>query len=222
MRARVAAWYTSSFTIGASLSFLRALAGMYMPGLRVVIAWAALPRADPEIATAPRPVPADSADAAGSTSGPRQPREAIGAPFFAADAVVDEASPPEGLPDRAGSIDGLSGATSGSSRSGRDRAFAAAHVDPWQDLKASRAIPDRRSLARGRRHPGGRDHERTLTPFRWIFCTPTADFFSDFGHRADWGESRRGRGQVYRGSAAVFRLMSSLLAVARMRPKKNA
>src|SRR4029077_19578941 len=57
--------------------------------------------------------------------------------------VVDEASPPEGLPDRAGSIDGLSGATSGSSRSGRDPAFAAAHVDPWQDLKASRALKTR-------------------------------------------------------------------------------
>src|SRR4029077_17981442 len=45
----------------------------------------------------------------------------------------------------------------------------------------------------------------TLHPlFRCILCTLTADFFSDFGHRADWGESRRGRGQVYRGSAAVF------------------
>jgi hypothetical protein len=46
-------------------------------------------------------------------------------------------------------------------------------------------IPDRRSLACGRRHPGGRDHKRILTPFRWIFCTPTAVFFSDFRHRAD-------------------------------------
>ena len=32
----------------------------------------------------------EAADAAGSASGSREPREAIGAPFFAADAVVDE------------------------------------------------------------------------------------------------------------------------------------
>jgi predicted MFS family arabinose efflux permease len=68
MRARVAAWYTSSFTIGASLSFLLGRIGTLL-GWRsafvlagilstagVVIAWAALPRADPEIAKEPRPV----------------------------------------------------------------------------------------------------------------------------------------------------------------------
>src|SRR3984893_696602 len=59
MRARIAAWYTSSFTIGASLSFLLGRIGTLL-GWRsafvlagilstagVVIAWAALPRADP-------------------------------------------------------------------------------------------------------------------------------------------------------------------------------
>jgi predicted MFS family arabinose efflux permease len=58
MRARIAAWYTSSFTIGASLSFLFGRVGM-MLGWRcafavagmlgavgVLIAWAALPRED--------------------------------------------------------------------------------------------------------------------------------------------------------------------------------
>src|SRR5712675_820564 len=68
MRARIAAWYTSSFTIGASLSFLLGRIGTLL-GWRsafvlagilstaaVVIAWAALPRADPEIAKEPRPV----------------------------------------------------------------------------------------------------------------------------------------------------------------------
>ena len=68
MRARIAAWYTSSFTIGASLSFLFGRIGTLL-GWRsafvlagilstasVVIAWAALPRADPEIAKEPRPV----------------------------------------------------------------------------------------------------------------------------------------------------------------------
>ena len=67
-RARIAAWYTSSFTIGASLSFLFGRIGTLL-GWRsafvlagilstagVVIAWAALPRADPETATEPRPV----------------------------------------------------------------------------------------------------------------------------------------------------------------------
>ena len=62
MRARIAAWYTSSFTIGASLSFLLARIGT-MLGWRsafvlagvlstagAVIAWAALPRNDPAIA----------------------------------------------------------------------------------------------------------------------------------------------------------------------------
>jgi len=68
MRARIAAWYTSSFTIGASLSFLLGRIGT-LSGWRsafvlagilstagVVIAWAALPRTDPEIAKEPRPV----------------------------------------------------------------------------------------------------------------------------------------------------------------------
>jgi len=68
MRARIAAWYTSSFTIGASLSFFLGRIGTLL-GWRsafvlagilstaaVVIAWAALPRADPEIAKEPRPV----------------------------------------------------------------------------------------------------------------------------------------------------------------------
>jgi predicted MFS family arabinose efflux permease len=68
IRARIAAWYTSSFTIGASLSFLLGrigtlfgwrsafvLAGV-LSTAGVVIAWAALPRADPEIAKEPRPL----------------------------------------------------------------------------------------------------------------------------------------------------------------------
>jgi predicted MFS family arabinose efflux permease len=68
MRARIAAWYTSSFTIGASLSFLLGRIGMLL-GWRsafilagivstagVLIAWAALPRADPGVAKQPRPV----------------------------------------------------------------------------------------------------------------------------------------------------------------------
>jgi predicted MFS family arabinose efflux permease len=68
MRARVAAWYTSSFTIGASLSFLLGRIGTLL-GWRsafvlagilsttgVVIAWAALPRADPETVKEPGPV----------------------------------------------------------------------------------------------------------------------------------------------------------------------
>jgi predicted MFS family arabinose efflux permease len=68
-RARIAAWYTSSFTIGASLSFLFGRVGMLL-GWRsafilagilntvgVVIAWAALPRADhPAVAKEPSPV----------------------------------------------------------------------------------------------------------------------------------------------------------------------
>src|SRR5262245_58679924 len=58
-RARIAAWYTSSFTIGASLSFLFGRVGTLL-GWRsafviagilgaagVLIAWAALPRGDP-------------------------------------------------------------------------------------------------------------------------------------------------------------------------------
>jgi predicted MFS family arabinose efflux permease len=68
MRARIAAWYTSSFTIGASLSFLLGRIGTLL-GWRsafvlagilstagVVIAWAALPRADPGLAKEPPPV----------------------------------------------------------------------------------------------------------------------------------------------------------------------
>src|SRR6516164_3709976 len=58
MRARIAAWYTSSFTIGASLSFLFGSVGTFL-GWRIafvlagilgaagaLIAWAALPRGD--------------------------------------------------------------------------------------------------------------------------------------------------------------------------------
>jgi predicted MFS family arabinose efflux permease len=68
MRARIAAWYTSSFTIGASLSFLLGRIGTLL-GWRsafvlagilstagVVIAWTALPRANPETVKEPRPV----------------------------------------------------------------------------------------------------------------------------------------------------------------------
>jgi predicted MFS family arabinose efflux permease len=68
MRARIAAWYTSSFTIGASLSFLLSRIGTLL-GWRsafvlagilstagVLIACAALPRADPGVAKAPRPL----------------------------------------------------------------------------------------------------------------------------------------------------------------------
>jgi predicted MFS family arabinose efflux permease len=68
MRARIAAWYTSSFTIGTSLSFLLGRIGTLL-GWRsafilagivstagVVIAWAALPRADPGVSKEPRPV----------------------------------------------------------------------------------------------------------------------------------------------------------------------
>src|SRR5712671_3580147 len=68
MRARIAAWYTSSFTIGASLSFLLGRTGtlwgwrsaFILAGIvstaGVLIAWAALPRADPGVAKQPRPV----------------------------------------------------------------------------------------------------------------------------------------------------------------------
>jgi len=65
-RARIAAWYTSSFTIGASLSFLLGRVGTLL-GWRsafvlagilstaaVVIAWAALPRADPGFRKEPK------------------------------------------------------------------------------------------------------------------------------------------------------------------------
>jgi predicted MFS family arabinose efflux permease len=67
MRARIAAWYTSSFTIGASLSFLLGRTGtvwgwrsaFILAGIvstaGVLIAWAALPRAHPGVAK-PRPV----------------------------------------------------------------------------------------------------------------------------------------------------------------------
>jgi predicted MFS family arabinose efflux permease len=67
-RARIAAWYTSSFTIGASASFLLGRIGTLL-GWRsafvlagilgtagLFIAWGALPRGDLEIARAPRPV----------------------------------------------------------------------------------------------------------------------------------------------------------------------
>jgi predicted MFS family arabinose efflux permease len=68
IRARIAAWYTSSFTIGASLSFLLGRIGtlwgwrsaFILAGIvstaGVLIAWAALPRADPGVAKQPRPV----------------------------------------------------------------------------------------------------------------------------------------------------------------------
>jgi len=68
MRARIAAWYTSSFTIGASASFLLGRIGTLL-GWRsafvlagilgtagLFIAWGALPRGDLEIARDPRPV----------------------------------------------------------------------------------------------------------------------------------------------------------------------
>ena len=67
MRARIAAWYTSSFTIGASLSFLFGRFGTLL-GWRaafivtgmlgaasVLIAWAALPRGDSGGAKVPQP-----------------------------------------------------------------------------------------------------------------------------------------------------------------------
>jgi predicted MFS family arabinose efflux permease len=66
MRARIAAWYTSSFTVGASLSFLLGRVGTLL-GWRsafvlagilstaaIAIAWAALPRADPEFRKEPQ------------------------------------------------------------------------------------------------------------------------------------------------------------------------
>jgi predicted MFS family arabinose efflux permease len=68
MRSRIAAWYTSSFTIGASLSFLLGRTGTLwgwrgafvfagiLSTVGVVIAWTALPRTDPGIAKEPRPV----------------------------------------------------------------------------------------------------------------------------------------------------------------------
>src|SRR5438270_1945630 len=67
-RARIAAWYTSSFTIGASLSFLFGRVGTLL-GWRsafviagilgaagVLIAWAALPRGDPGGEEKPKPL----------------------------------------------------------------------------------------------------------------------------------------------------------------------
>lgn len=67
-RARIAAWYTSSFTIGASLSFLFGRVGMLL-GWRnafviagilgtagVLLAWAALPYGDPGRAEDPQPL----------------------------------------------------------------------------------------------------------------------------------------------------------------------
>ena len=69
MRARIAAWYTSSFTIGASLSFLFGRIGTLL-GWRaafdisgvlgaagVLIAWAALPRGESASAAEPTPQP---------------------------------------------------------------------------------------------------------------------------------------------------------------------
>ena len=68
IRARIAAWYTSSFTIGASLSFLFGRVGTLLgwrsafvvAGLlgaaSVLIAWAALPRADPVSEANPQPL----------------------------------------------------------------------------------------------------------------------------------------------------------------------
>jgi predicted MFS family arabinose efflux permease len=66
IRARIAGWYTSSFTVGASLSFLLSRVGTLL-GWRsafvlagilstaaVVIAWAALPRADPGFRKEPK------------------------------------------------------------------------------------------------------------------------------------------------------------------------
>ena len=65
MRARIAAFYTSSFTIGVSLSFLFGRVGTLLgwrsgfvlagvlSAVGAVIAWAALPRADPEIEKEP-------------------------------------------------------------------------------------------------------------------------------------------------------------------------
>src|ERR1700741_2000298 len=67
-RARIAAWYTSSFTIGASLSFLFGRVGTLLgwrsafgiAGSRgvggVLIAWAALPRGDPGREEEPQPL----------------------------------------------------------------------------------------------------------------------------------------------------------------------
>ena len=68
IRARIAAWYTSSFTIGASLSFLFGRVGTLLgwrsafgvAGLLgaagVLIAWAALPRGDSTSETNPQPL----------------------------------------------------------------------------------------------------------------------------------------------------------------------
>jgi predicted MFS family arabinose efflux permease len=68
MRARIAGWYSSSFTIGASLSFLLGRIGtlwgwrsaFVVAGIlstaSVVIAWAALPRAHPGLVKEPRRV----------------------------------------------------------------------------------------------------------------------------------------------------------------------
>jgi predicted MFS family arabinose efflux permease len=68
IRARIAAWYTSSFTIGASLSFLFGRVGMLLGWRRafvvagllgaagVLIAWAALPHEDSAGEANPRPL----------------------------------------------------------------------------------------------------------------------------------------------------------------------
>jgi predicted MFS family arabinose efflux permease len=68
LRARIAAWYTSSFTIGASLSFLFGRVGTLLgwrsafilagilSTIGVLIAWPALPRADPASHANPQPL----------------------------------------------------------------------------------------------------------------------------------------------------------------------
>ena len=56
---------------------------------------------------------------------------------------------------------------------------------------------------------GGR--RRLLTSNQGVFS-------SVFGHRADRGENRRRGRKEYQATAAGFRLISTLLAVARMRP----
>jgi predicted MFS family arabinose efflux permease len=68
IRARIAAWYTSSFTIGASLSFLFGRVGMLLGwrsafvgagllgAVGVLIAWAALPRGEATSEAEPQPL----------------------------------------------------------------------------------------------------------------------------------------------------------------------
>jgi predicted MFS family arabinose efflux permease len=68
VRARIAAWYTSSFTIGASLSFLFGRVGMLLGwrsafvvagllgAMGVMLAWTALPRGEPASEAGPQPL----------------------------------------------------------------------------------------------------------------------------------------------------------------------